>query len=213
MPNCHFAPVWPRLGCTRHGVDRPAMARPPEMRCWGLAAGAQGQAVAAGGTGTGRAGSGAGPPARRAEDANAAGGGAWIAHGQLSISCSGPRKREQGGSTAPGRRRELGWLVLGGGKLATAAIRHQEKRRRSRALAQPRGRQGGAARQSRLAAACTSRQVGPVVAPRRRRMRGCRRATAPGRRQHQHEGGEATPSDRDIYQTGRVIYQEFDLCP
>ena len=100
------------------GVDRPAMARPPEMRCWGLAAGAQGQAVAAGGTGTGRAGSGARPPARRAEDANAAGGGAWIAHGQLSISCSGPRKREQGDSTALGRHRELGWPVLGGGKLA-----------------------------------------------------------------------------------------------
>ena len=127
MPNCDFASVWPRLGCARRGVDRPAMARPPEMRCWGLAAGAQGQAVAAGGTGTGRAGSGAGPPVRRAEDANTAGGGAWIAHGQLSISCSGPRKSEQGGSTAPGRRRELGWPVLGGGKLATAAVHDIKK--------------------------------------------------------------------------------------
>ena len=134
MPNCDFAPVWPRLGCARRGVDRPAMARPPEMRCWGLAAGAQGQAVAAGGTGTGHAGSRAGPPVHRAEDVNAARGGAWIAHGQLSISCSGPRKREQGGSTAPGRRRELGWPVLGGGKLATARCPPSSSRtRRGRA--------------------------------------------------------------------------------
>ena len=53
------------------------------------------------------------------------------------------------------------WEVGNGG-----GPRHQEKRRRSWALAQPRGKQGGAARRSRLAAACTSRQVGPVVAPR-----------------------------------------------
>ena len=35
MPNCDFAPVWPRLGCARHGVDRPAMARPPRTRTRG----------------------------------------------------------------------------------------------------------------------------------------------------------------------------------